>query len=136
MPGKVAVNVAAKQFDDDGFVEQAVRIVREAQINPSHIELELTESGMMRDPQRAIEITQALAAAGFALSIDDFGTGHSSLAYLKRFPVNKLKIDISFVRDMLNDRNDHAIVSAIIAMSRSMGLQTLAEGVELSLIHI
>jgi len=130
MPGKVAVNVAAKQFDDDGFVEQALRIVREAQINPNLIELELTESGMMRDPQRAIGITQALAAAGFALSIDDFGTGHSSLAYLKRFPVNKIKIDISFVRDMLSDRNDHAIVSAIIAMSRSMGLQTLAEGVE------
>jgi len=130
LPGKVAVNVAAKQFDDDGFVEQAVRIAREAQISPGLIELELTESGMMRDPQRAIEITQALAAAGFALSIDDFGTGHSSLAYLKRFPVNKIKIDISFVREMLSDRNDHAIVSAIIAMSRSMGLQTLAEGVE------
>ena len=130
MPGKVAVNVSAKQFDDDGFVEQAVRIAREAQINPGLIELELTESGMMRDPQRAIEITQALAAAGFALSIDDFGTGHSSLAYLKRFPVNKLKIDISFVREMLSDRNDQAIVSAIIAMSKSMGLQTLAEGVE------
>ncbi len=130
LPGKVAVNVAAKQFDDDGFVEQAVRIVREARISPGEIELELTESGMMRDPQRAIEITQALAAAGFALSIDDFGTGHSSLAYLKRFPVNKLKIDISFVREMLSDRNDHAIVCAIIAMSKSMGLQTLAEGVE------
>jgi len=134
MPGKVAVkvavNVAAKQFDDDGFVEQAVRIARDARISPGDLELELTESGMMRDPQRAIEITQALAAAGFALSIDDFGTGHSSLAYLKRFPVNKIKIDISFVRDTLGDRNDHAIVSAIIAMSRSMGLQTLAEGVE------
>ena len=130
IPGKVAVNVAAKQFEDDDFIDRVLRIAREAAVSPSAIELELTESGMMRDPERAVEITHALASAGFALSIDDFGTGYSSLAYLKRFPVNKLKIDISFVRDMLNDHNDYSIVSTIIAMGKSMGLETLAEGVE------
>ncbi len=130
LPGRVAVNVAAKQFEEDDFIDRVLRIARETGIAPSAIELELTESSMMRDPERAVEITRALAAAGFALSIDDFGTGYSSLTYLKRFPVHKLKIDISFVRDMLSDRNDHSIVSTIIAMGRSMELETLAEGVE------
>lgn len=130
LPGRVAVNVAARQFDDDDFIERVLRIAREAIVAPSAIELELTESGMMRDPERAVEITRALASAGFALSIDDFGTGYSSLAYLKRFPVHKLKIDISFVRDMLSDRNDYSIVSTIIAMGKSLELETLAEGVE------
>jgi len=130
VPGKVAVNVAARQFDDDDFVERMLSIARENHVAAHHIELELTESGMMRDPERAVDITRALADAGFGLSIDDFGTGYSSLSYLKRFPVNKLKIDISFVRDMLTDRNDYAIVSTIIAMGRSMELETLAEGVE------
>ncbi|MEW6133121.1 MAG: EAL domain-containing protein [Pseudomonadota bacterium] len=130
MPGKVAVNVSAHQFDDDDFVERMLSIPREHGIAAHHIELEITESGMMRDPERAVDITRALAGAGFALSIDDFGTGYSSLSYLKRFPMSKLKIDISFVRDMLTDRNDYAIVSAIIAMGRSMELETLAEGVE------
>jgi diguanylate cyclase (GGDEF)-like protein/PAS domain S-box-containing protein len=130
LPGRVAVNVAASQFDDDDFIDRVLRIAREIRIAPSAIELELTESGMMRDPGRAVEVTRALASAGFTLSIDDFGTGYSSLAYLKRFPVHKLKIDISFVRDMLIDHNDHSIVSTIIAMGKSMGLETLAEGVE------
>ena len=130
MPGKVAVNVAARQFDDGDFVERMLSIARENRIAAHHIELELTESGMMRDPERAVDITRALAGAGFALAIDDFGTGYSSLSYLKRFQVSKLKIDISFVRDMLTDRNDYAIVSTIIAMGRSMELETLAEGVE------
>ena len=130
LPGRVAVNVAARQFEDDDFIDRVLRIAREAVVAPSAIELELTESGMMRDPERAVEITQALKSAGFALSIDDFGTGYSSLAYLKRFPVHKLKIDISFVRDMLSNRNDHSIVSTIIAMGKSMELETLAEGVE------
>jgi diguanylate cyclase (GGDEF)-like protein/PAS domain S-box-containing protein len=130
LPGRVAVNVAAKQFDADNFAGQALRIARDAGVAPAAIELELTESGMMRDPERAVEIAQALRAAGFALSIDDFGTGYSSLAYLKRFPVQKLKIDISFVRDMLVDRNDHSIVSTIVAMGKSLELETLAEGIE------
>ncbi|MFZ5509577.1 MAG: EAL domain-containing protein [Pseudomonadota bacterium] len=128
--GRVAVNVAARQLEDDGFVDRVLAIVRDSGVTPAVIELELTESSMMADPERAVEVTQALSAAGFALSIDDFGTGYSSLSYLKRFAADKLKIDMSFVRDMLTERNDHAIVNTIIAMSRSLGLETLAEGVE------
>jgi len=130
LPGRVAVNVAARQFDDDRFVERMIAIAYESGLAPAAVELELTESGMMRDPQRAVEVTRALAAAGFALAIDDFGTGYSSLAYLKRFDAHKLKIDMSFVRDMLTDPSDHAIVKTIIAMAHSLGLETLAEGVE------
>ncbi len=130
LPGRVAVNVSARQLDDDSFVDAALRIARDNGAAPSRIELELTESGMMRDPDRAVEITRALARAGFSLSIDDFGTGYSSLTYLKRFPVGRLKIDISFVRDMLVDKNDRSIVGTITAMGRSMELETLAEGVE------
>jgi diguanylate cyclase (GGDEF)-like protein/PAS domain S-box-containing protein len=128
--GRVAVNVAARQLEDDGFVDRVLAIVRNSGVTPAAIELELTESSMMADPERAIEVTQALAAAGFALAIDDFGTGYSSLSYLKRFAADKLKIDMSFVRDMLTDRNDYAIVSTIVAMGGSLGLETLAEGVE------
>ncbi|MFA5494252.1 MAG: EAL domain-containing protein, partial [Porticoccaceae bacterium] len=127
---RVAVNVAARQLEDEGFVERMLAIVAENGADPSLIEFELTESGVMRDPERAVEITRALTSAGFALSIDDFGTGYSSLTYLKRFPIHKLKIDISFVLHMLSDANDLAIVSAIIAMAKNLGLTTLAEGVE------
>ena len=129
-PGRVAVNVSARQFEDDHFVERMLAVVRDSGVTPASIELELTESGMMADPERAVEVTQALSAAGFALSIDDFGTGYSPLSYFKRFAAEKLKIDMSFVREMLTDRNDYAIVNAIVAMGRSLGLKTLAEGVE------
>jgi diguanylate cyclase (GGDEF)-like protein/PAS domain S-box-containing protein len=128
--GRIAINVAARQLDDDGFLERTLAVVRDSGVTPEVIELELTESGMMADPERAVEVTQALAAAGFALTIDDFGTGYSSLSYLKRFAAGKLKIDMSFVREMLTDRNDYAIVGTIVAMGRSLGLKTLAEGVE------
>jgi EAL domain-containing protein (putative c-di-GMP-specific phosphodiesterase class I) len=84
----------------------------------------------MNDPDQAIAMTDALKVAGFGLSIDDFGTGYSSLAYLKRFATDKIKIDISFIRDMLVDDNDYAIVTTIIAMARSLKLDTIAEGVE------
>ena len=85
---------------------------------------------MMVDPERAVEVLELLSAAGFGLSIDDFGTGYSSLSYLKRFAADQIKIDISFVRNMLTDANDYTIVTTIIAMAGSLGLQTTAEGVE------
>jgi EAL domain-containing protein (putative c-di-GMP-specific phosphodiesterase class I) len=84
----------------------------------------------MVDPERAVEVLELLSAAGFGLSIDDFGTGYSSLSYLKRFAADHIKIDISFVRHMLSDSNDHTIVTTIIAMARSLGMKTTAEGVE------
>ena len=84
----------------------------------------------MGNVERAIGIMQSFKTAGFALSIDDFGTGYSSLSYLKRLPADKLKIDISFVRDMLKDRHDYTIVTTIIGMARNLGLKVIAEGVE------
>ncbi len=130
LPGRVAVNVDARQFEDPEFVPKVCAIVEAAGLVPGVLELEITESAVMADPERAVAVTEALREAGFAIAIDDFGTGYSSLAYLKRFAVDTLKIDISFVRDMLSDGNDEAIVKTIIAMARSLGLATLAEGVE------
>lgn len=130
MPGRVSLNIAAQQLDDDELPKRFAEIARSNGVEPESIGLELTETGIMHDPVQAAEIIQELTAAGFILTIDDFGTGYSSLSYLKRFPVNGLKIDLSFIRDMLVDTNDHAIVNTIIAMARIMGLQTLAEGVE------
>ena len=129
-PGRLAVNIAAQQIEDTGFAGQVQAIARAAGITPGGLELELTESGLMRNVEQALDMMNILKAAGFALSIDDFGTGYSSLAYLKRFPADKLKIDMSFVRDMLKDRHDYATVGTIISMARNFGLKTVAEGVE------
>ncbi|MCC5857245.1 MAG: EAL domain-containing protein [Ectothiorhodospiraceae bacterium] len=130
MPGRVSVNISAQQLDNRRLAGRLAGIAWSQGVPPQQICLELTETGIMRDPARAVESIEELTAAGFILSIDDFGTGYSSLAHLKRFPVQGLKIDLSFVRDMLVDSNDHAIVNTIIAMARTMGLQTVAEGVE------
>jgi EAL domain-containing protein (putative c-di-GMP-specific phosphodiesterase class I) len=129
-PGRLAINVAAQQLEQPDFAESIQAIVDEAGLTPDCIELELTESGLMANVERAIGIMATLKDAGFAISIDDFGTGYSSLAYLKRLPADKLKIDISFVRDMLTERHDHTIVTTILGMARNLGLQAIAEGVE------
>jgi len=97
---------------------------------PKYLELELTEGVAMHDPLSAIMVMDSLHGRGIRMSIDDFGTGYSSLSYLKRFKVYKLKIDQSFVRDITDDPEDKAIVSAIISLASSLGLQTIAEGVE------
>ncbi|WP_233236803.1 bifunctional diguanylate cyclase/phosphodiesterase [Bordetella sp. LUAb4] len=128
--GRLAINLAAQELDDGSLASSIVDIVQAADLTPSSFELELTESGLMGDIERAIVVMAALKTAGFSLSIDDFGTGYSSLAYLKRLPVDKLKIDISFVRDMLNDRHDRTIVTTILGMAHNMGLSAIAEGVE------
>ena len=130
LPGRLAVNIATQQIESVDFPEQALAIVRRAGLSPEMFDLELTESGLMRNVELAINIAGRLKAMGFSLSIDDFGTGYSSLAYLKRLPVGKVKIDISFVRDMLDDHNDYAIVNTIIGMGRTLEMTTLAEGVE------
>jgi len=130
LDGRLAINVSALQMEDPDIVGRLLEIVHEAGLSPDRFELELTESSMMVDPERAVEVMELLSAAGFGLSIDDFGTGYSSLAYLKRFAADQIKIDISFVRNMLTDADDHTIVTTIIAMARSLGLQTTAEGVE------
>lgn len=99
-------------------------------VDARHIELELTESSLIADPEAAIALFGRLVRAGYSLAIDDFGTGYSSLSYLKRLPVSRLKIDRSFVRDMLDNPNDQAIVETVLAMARALGLGTVAEGTE------
>ncbi|WP_395141293.1 EAL domain-containing protein [Schlegelella aquatica] len=131
LPGRLAINISALQLDKAGFTERTVELLRQAGVQPDQVELEVTESSLIQDPEHTAHVLDGLKAQGFAVAIDDFGTGYSSLAYLKRFAVDKLKIDMSFVRDMLTDRNDRAIVAAIVAMARSLELDTLAEGVEL-----
>lgn len=131
-PGRLAVNLAAQQLEEIDLADNIQCIVRAGGLTPDCLELELTESGLMGNVERAIEILATLKEAGFALSIDDFGTGYSSLSYLKRLPADNLKIDISFVRDMLNDRHDYTIVTTIIGMARNLGLNAIAEGVEQS----
>lgn len=126
----VAVNLSAIQFRQERLPESVSRILDEAGLGPEYLELELTEAVAMDDPQAAVEMMDKLHELGIRMSIDDFGTGYSSLSYLKRFKVYKLKIDQSFVRDLTDDPEDKAIVTAIINLASSLGMHTIAEGVE------
>ena len=128
--GRIAVNISACQLEDTDFPDKLTGILEETGVSPRCLELELTESILMADPERAVTILGDLKKRGFSLAIDDFGTGYSSLVYLKRFPVDTLKIDRAFVRDMLENRNDRAIVATIMAMAQQLGLTTVAEGIE------
>lgn len=129
-PVVVSVNVSALQFQQSDFVERVANAVRGAGLNPDLLELELTESILIRDVSETLARLHALAALGVSLAIDDFGTGYSSLAYLKKFPISKLKIDRAFVMGLPEDEGDRAIVSATIAMARALKLSVVAEGVE------
>jgi len=126
----VAINLDATSLQSEALVAAVVAAVAEAGLDASAIEFEVTESGLMRDLERAAGTLAHLRQLGFKLSIDDFGTGYSSLTYLKRFPVDGLKIDRSFVRDLSTDANDAALTTAIIAMGHSLHLELVAEGVE------
>ena len=127
----VAVNLSARQFRQNDLHSRILKIVNEAQVEPSLLELEMTESQLMHDPDHAVATLKALGSAGIRLAIDDFGTGYSSLAYLNRFPVSCLKIDRSFVADLLTDEADAAIVRTIVDMAKTLGFTVVAEGVEL-----
>ena len=129
-PLVIAVNLSAVQFRHPNLPELITRILAEEKLPPEFLELELTEGAAMHNPQGAIALMNNLHERGVRMSIDDFGTGYSSLSYLKKFKVYKLKIDQSFVRDISTDPEDKAIVSAIINLAKSLGLQTIAEGVE------
>nr|WP_315393432.1 EAL domain-containing protein [uncultured Duganella sp.] len=129
-PVVMAVNLSATQFRNNDLPELITQILQEEGLPPEYLELELTEGVALNDPQGAIAMMNNLHERGIRMSIDDFGTGYSSLSHLKKFKVYKLKIDKSFVRDISTDAEDKAIVSAIINMARSLGLKTIAEGVE------
>jgi len=125
---KLAINVSARQFQEHGPADTLIRILEEVRVNPRCIELELTESSLMADPNRVVESLLKLKNVGVKLAIDDFGTGFSSLEYLSRLPLDTLKIDKSFVRDATAD--GVALLSAIINMARKLRLRVVAEGVE------
>jgi EAL domain-containing protein (putative c-di-GMP-specific phosphodiesterase class I) len=126
----VAVNLSAVQFKRGDLERTIVDAIEEFGISPEFLELELTESILIQDTESVLAAVRRLKSLGVKLSIDDFGTGYSSLAYLKRFNVDKLKIDQSFVRGLAANSDDMAIVQAIIKLAHSLGLKTVAEGVE------
>ena len=126
----LAVNVSAKQFRQNDFVIEVKRILQESGAQPSRLKLELTESTVLENVEDAITKMHELKMLGVSFSMDDFGTGYSSLQYLKRLPLDQIKIDQSFVRDITFDPNDDAIVQTIIAMTKALGLNVIAEGVE------
>jgi diguanylate cyclase (GGDEF)-like protein len=126
----VAVNLAAPQFREDQIVPQLTEILKSSGLPPDTLELEITESMVMQDPDNAAALMRTLRKMGVRLTIDDFGTGYSSLGYLKRFPINSLKVDRSFVRDLPYNADDIAITRAVIAMAHSLQMNVIAEGVE------
>jgi len=127
----IAVNLSATQFRQQDLVPQLAAILKSTGFDPKYLELEITESVVMQDPDKVVMKLEALRRMGIRLAIDDFGTGYSSLGYLKRFPINNLKVDRSFVRDLAHSTDDVAITRAVIAMAHSLGMNVIAEGVEL-----
>jgi len=129
-PVRMAVNLSARQFMSPTLLDDVADALAETGLDPRWLEFEVTESVMIREPERAVKLLRDLKAMGISLTIDDFGTGYSSLAYLKRLPIDCVKIDASFVRGIPEDASDVAITETILAMSRSLGLKVVAEGVE------
>jgi diguanylate cyclase (GGDEF)-like protein/PAS domain S-box-containing protein len=127
---QVAINVSARQFQERNLADLVMGVVKESGVDPCFVEIELTESAVMRDADASISTLERIKSGGISIAIDDFGTGYSSLSYLKRLPLDMLKIDQSFVRDITTDNNDAAIVRAIIGLARSLGIKVIAEGVE------
>jgi len=126
----LSVNISPRQFAEDRFVSEVSDVLAETGADPRLLELEITEGLLMRDIEGVVEKLRALRRLGVSFALDDFGTGYSSLSYLQRLPLHVLKIDQSFVRDMLKSRNSEAIVRTIIQMGQSLGLEVVAEGVE------
>jgi len=122
--------VSGRQIHDDRFVADVEKALAESGLPPSHLELEVSEGFVMRRIDVGVRKLQTLRAAGVAIAIDDFGTGYSSLSHLKQLPIDKLKIDRAFVRDIPSDRDDMAICDAVIAISRALDLGVVAERVE------
>jgi diguanylate cyclase len=127
---RLAVNLSARQFSGESLLARLDHLLAQHRIDPSRLELEITETAAMRDPENTRQLLRQLRARGFKLAIDDFGTGYSSLAYLKLFSIDRIKIDRGFVKDIETNQNDAVIVAATIALAHSLGLSVVAEGVE------
>jgi len=127
---RVAVNISARQFDEPQFVDSIISIIHSSGVDPKDLELELTESMLMRDMDAAILTLARIKSTGVSIAIDDFGTGYSSLSHLKRLPIDTLKIDQSFVRELPEDEDAEAIVTAISSLAHALDLHVIAEGVE------
>ena len=136
----MAVNISARQLHDQAFADTVIRVLRETNLEPEYLELELTESSIMQNAELAANVLSRLKSMGIYCSIDDFGTGFSSLASLKRLPINALKIDKSFVSEAPSEPDDAALVLAIITLAHNLRLRVIAEGVEteeqLRLLHL
>jgi len=129
-PIRIAVNLSARQFRQQNLTRQVAAVLKEVDLEPRFLELELTESLMMHSPEEVIRTLKQLRSLGVRVSIDDFGTGYSSLSYLKRFPIDSLKIDRSFIHGVAENHGDEAIIMAIVTLAHSLDLQVVAEGVE------
>ncbi len=126
----MAVNLSPRQFWFPGISRTITEVLHDSGLEPHHLDLEITESMVMRDVESAMAMLNELKGLGVQLSMDDFGTGYSSLSHLKRFPFDKLKMDISFVREVTFDPGSAAIAKTIIAMAHNLNLRVIAEGVE------
>jgi EAL domain-containing protein (putative c-di-GMP-specific phosphodiesterase class I) len=129
-PIRVAVNVSSQQFYQGNIADAVASVLQETKLDPKLLELELTESQTLDDSDTTINIMLALKRLGVSLSLDDFGTGWSSLSYLRRFPIDRIKIDRSFVKDLLSQPAAEEVVKTILTMSRNLGIVCIAEGVE------
>jgi diguanylate cyclase (GGDEF)-like protein len=127
---RMAVNLSARQFRQDTLIETVRGALATARLEPRYLELELTESAVMQDAESSVQIMRRLSDLGLRISVDDFGTGYSSLSYLRRLPLDKLKIDRSFIREVVTSRDDAEIVRAIVSLAHSLHLKVIAEGVE------
>ena len=127
---RIGVNISPRQFLEDNFYKRVTAILRETGVNPAQLDLEITESMAMHKPEATITLLHQLRELGLKIALDDFGVGYSSLEYLLRFPIHMLKVDRAFVQNITHNQSDRAIVRAVVAIAQSMGLTTVAEGVE------
>ncbi|RYZ85726.1 MAG: EAL domain-containing protein, partial [Proteobacteria bacterium] len=129
-PVSMAVNLSPRQFQDEHLLEDIDAVLKDTRLDPSLLQLEITESMVMQNVDRAVKTLHAIQSRGVRLAIDDFGTGYSSMSMMKRFPIDTIKIDRSFVRDLADNEEDRAIATAIISMGKALSLTVVAEGVE------
>jgi EAL domain-containing protein (putative c-di-GMP-specific phosphodiesterase class I) len=130
LPLLIGVNVSGKQFQQENFIEQVKNILNKTKFDPNYLEIEITETILMQDVEKTELIIRELSALGVKFSLDDFGTGYSSLSYLKKFPFDSIKIDQSFVKDLEVNKQDQALVSAVITLAKGYNMKVIAEGVE------